>query len=47
MSERLTIMLNSDTAKKLRNIQAEYIKTSTSTVSFSRVVNEVLEKGLK
>jgi len=47
MSERLTIMLNSDIAKKLRALQAKKIKESASNVSFSRIVNEVLEKGLK
>jgi hypothetical protein len=47
MSVRLTIMLNSDIAKKLRTLQAKKIKESTSTVSFSRIINEVLEKGLK
>jgi hypothetical protein len=47
MSDRLTIMLNSDIAKKLRILQAKKIKETSSTVSFSRIVNEVLEKGLK
>jgi len=47
MSERLTVMLNSDIAKKLRALQAKQIKESASTVSFSRIINEVLEKGLK
>jgi len=47
MSERLTVMLNSDIAKKLRALQAKQIKETSSTVSFSRIVNEVLEKGLK
>jgi len=47
MAERLTIMLNSDIAKKCRNIQAKKIKDSARTVSFSRIINEVLEKGLK
>lgn len=46
MAERLTIMLNSETAKKLRKIQAKRIQETTSTVSFSRIVNEVLEQGL-
>jgi len=45
-SERLTIMLNADLAKKLRNIQAKMIKENSSTVSFSRVVNETLRKCL-
>ena len=47
MSERITIMLNRDIAKKLRSLQAKKIKESSSTVSFSGIVNEVLEKGLK
>jgi hypothetical protein len=47
MSDRLTIMLNSDVAKKLRSLQAKKIKESSSTVSFSRIINEVLEKGFK
>ena len=40
-------MMNSDIAKKIRNLQAKKIKESQQSVSFSRVVNEVLEKGLK
>jgi len=47
MSERITIMLNSDIAKKLRTLQAKKIKESSSTVSFSGIINDVLEKGLK
>ena len=45
MAERITIMLNSDIAKKLRNLQAKKVKESTSSVSFSKIINEVLEKG--
>ena len=40
-------MLNSDIAKKLRILQAKKIKESSSTVSFSGIINNVLEKGLK
>ena len=47
MAERITIMLNSDIAKKLRSLQAKKIRESASSVSFSRIINEVLEKGLK
>lgn len=47
MGERVTIVLNSDIAKKLRNLQAKTLKESASSVSFSRIINEVLEKGLK
>jgi len=47
MTERITIMLNSDIAKKLRKLQAKKLTETSSSVSFSRIVNEVLEKGLK
>jgi len=47
MAERVTIMLNSDIAKKLRTLQAKRVKESASSVSFSRVVNEILASGLK
>jgi len=40
-------MLDDDLVKKLREIQAKQIKQSTKSVSFSRVLNEVLHKGLK
>lgn len=45
--ERLTITLNKEIAQKLRKIQAKMIENSSTTVSFSRVCNETLEKGLK
>ncbi len=45
MSDGLTIMLNGDIAKKLRSLQAKKINETSSTVSFSRIVNEVLEKA--
>lgn len=47
MADRVTIMLNSDIAKKLRKLQAKKLAETSATVSFSRIVNEVLEKGLK
>ena len=47
MAERITIMLNSDIAKKLRALQSNKIKESPSSVSFSKIINEVLEKGLR
>lgn len=47
MTERVTIMLNSEIAKKLRKLQAKKLLETSSTVSFSRIINEVLEKGLK
>ncbi len=47
MGKRITIMLEDDLVKKLHEIQAKQIKQSAKSVSFSRVVNEVLRKGLK
>ena len=47
MAKRITIMLDDDLVKKLHEIQAKKIKASTKSVSFSRVVNEALRKGLK
>lgn len=47
MAERITFMLNSDIVKKLRKLQAKKLAETASSVSFSRIINEVLEKGLK
>jgi metal-responsive CopG/Arc/MetJ family transcriptional regulator len=47
MAKRITIMLEDDLVKKFHEIQAKQIKQSTKSVSFSRVVNEALRKGLK
>ncbi len=47
MAKRITIVLDDVLLKKLRLLQAKKIKESASSVSFSRIVNEILEKGLK
>ncbi len=47
MSERITIMLDEDLAKKLRIIQSKKIAKSSDSISFSRVINEELRKSLK
>jgi len=47
MAKRRTIILGDDLLKKLHEIQAKQIKKSEKSVSFSRVLNEVLRKGLK
>lgn len=44
---RVTIMLNDEIKKKLHEIQAKQIQESTLSVSFSQVVNDVLDRGLK
>lgn len=47
MTKRTTIVLDIDLLKKLRRIQANQIKESAKSVSFSSVINQILEKGLK
>ncbi len=47
MTKRVTIMIDDDNDKKLRSKQAKLIQQYNESVSFSRVLNEVLRKGLK
>ncbi len=47
MSKRITIMLDDEIAAKLRGIQAQQLKKSEGSVSFSNVINQVLSEGLK
>jgi len=47
MAKRVTIMLDEDLDKKLRLIQAKAIQSTTSSVSFSTVLNEVIRTSLK
>jgi hypothetical protein len=47
MSKRVTIMLDSDLDKKMRLMQAKMIQSTTSSVSFSNVLNTVLRESLK
>ena len=47
MGSRVTIVLSSVNSEKLRSLQAKMIKSSSKSVSFSHVLNLVLEEGLK
>jgi len=47
MSQRITIVLDDDLVKSLRQKQAKLIKESTKSVSFSRVLNQTLRSSLK
>jgi len=47
MGKRITIILDDDLVKKLHEKQAKLIKESTKSVSFSRVLNDTLRKGIK
>jgi len=41
---RLTIMLDEDLTKKLRLLQAKRLKKSNKSISFSKELNEVVQK---
>ena len=47
MSIRVTIMLEDDLVLKLRKKQAKLIQQESGSVSFSRVINEILKESLK
>ena len=47
MSKRITVVLDDELVKKLRNIQSMKIRKSKKSVSFSSVINEELRKSLK
>jgi len=46
MTKRVTIMIDDDNDKKLRALQAKQITQSTTSVSYSRVINQQLRKAL-
>jgi len=47
LSLRITIMMDDDLAKLLRQKQAKLLKNSTKSVSFSAVLNQTLRVALK
>jgi len=47
LAKKVTIVLDDDIIKKLREKQAKLIKKSSEHVSFSRIVNETLRKHFK
>jgi len=47
MAKRITIMIDDDLDKKLRSIQAKAIQSTSSSISYSRVINETLRNKLK
>ena len=44
---RKTVILEDDVIKKLRTIQAKQMKDSIKSISFSKIVNQQLQKSLK
>ncbi|KER06884.1 hypothetical protein AAA799E16_00400 [Marine Group I thaumarchaeote SCGC AAA799-E16] len=47
MAKRITVVLDDDLFKKLREKQSKMIKESTESISFSKVVNQTLRKSIK
>ncbi len=47
MAKRVTIVLDDELDKKLRQIQAKIIQQEHSSCSYSKVINNILRKGLK
>jgi len=47
MLRRVSIVLDDELFKKLRNKQAKLLKTSIKSVSFSAVLNQTLREALK
>jgi len=46
MGKRVTIVLENKVDEKLHKIQEEFIKEYKEPISFSKVLNEILHKGL-
>ncbi len=47
MINRITIAIDTEIEKKLRTMQAELIKKTNKSVSFSQVLNNILKEGLR
>ena len=47
MAKRITVMIDENLDKKLRLLQAKKIQATSKSVSYSRVLNEVLRRTLK
>jgi len=47
MGVRITVVLDQSNVEKLRSLQAKMIKSTSKSVSFSSVLNQVAEEGLK
>ena len=44
MSRRVTVMIENNIDKKIRNYQSKIIQKKNSTYSYSRAVNDLLRK---
>ena len=47
MTKRVTIMIDDDLDKKLKLLQAKEISKSNQSVSYSKIINDLVKKQLK
>ena len=47
MVKRVTVVIDDSTYKKLRTLQAKMIKDSKNNVSFSKLVNNLLQESVR
>lgn len=47
LAKRITVVIDDDIDGKLRQIQAKLIRKRQMSVSYSRVLNDTVRKGLK
>jgi hypothetical protein len=47
MSKRVCIVIDDEVDKKLRSIQANEIRNTSSSVSYSGTINKILKNNLK
>lgn len=47
MAKRVTIMIDDDLDKKLRLLQSKLIAKSSSSISYSKVINDLIRKDFK
>jgi len=47
MGIRVTVVLDNSNVEKLRGIQAKLLRGSMKSISFSFVLNRVVEEGIK
>lgn len=47
MAKRITVMIDDDIDKKLRQYQSKMIQQRSGAYSYSKTINDVLKKSLK
>ena len=47
LAKRITLMIDDELDKKLRLLQAKEISKTNSSISYSKIINDLLRKQLK